>query len=124
VTECWKRVLGWPGYEVSDQGNARSVDRMVDGRYSLNGKQSTRFIAGKPLTPVPHKNGTPAVNLWRGNVCTQVPIRRLMLLAFVGPQPRGMDAVNIDGDTTNNDLGNLCWDWKMSDRRRRMVGLR
>jgi len=36
-------------------------------------------------------------------------VHRLVLLAFVGPCPAGMEARHLDGDPTNNRLPNLCW---------------
>jgi hypothetical protein len=105
----WKGVPGWRAYQVSTDAQARSVDRLVGGKMTITGRRSSRFIKGMMLTPVPRADGTPCVNLWRGNRYVQVPIRRLMMLAFKGPRPRGMDAENIDGDVTNNDLSNLRW---------------
>lgn len=29
TSEIWKTIAGWPGYEVSDQGRVRSVDRVL-----------------------------------------------------------------------------------------------
>lgn len=29
MTEQWKPVVGWPGYEVSDHGRVRSLDRVI-----------------------------------------------------------------------------------------------
>jgi hypothetical protein len=37
-------------------------------------------------------------------------VHRLVLEAFVGPCPPGMLACHNDGNTANNDVGNLRWD--------------
>lgn len=100
---------GWPDYEVSDHGWCRSVDRLVDGKLDGNGEPSRRRAAGKLLTPIVRPNGLVCFNLWWENGYTQFPVRRLVLMAFDRPRPRGMDAVNIDGDFSNNRLSNLKW---------------
>jgi hypothetical protein len=107
--EQWAAVPGFRGYEVSDQANARSRDRIVAAKYTITGRRSSRMIKGQMLTPVIRPDGTPCYNLWRGNTYVQVPVRRLMMLAFVSPRPQGMDAVNIDRDVTHNSLPNLKW---------------
>lgn len=117
--EQWKGIAGWRGYEISDQARARSLDRWVAAKYTQAGRRSARFIKGQILTPVIRPDGTACVNLWRGNRCIQVPIRRLMLLAFVGPRPRGLDAINVNRDVTDNALSNLAW-----GRKRSLIGAR
>lgn len=45
-------------------------------------------------------------------ICTRkisCRIHRLILEAFVGPCPEGMEARHLDNDPTNNRLDNLCW---------------
>ncbi len=102
--EFWKPVVGYEGYyEVSDQGRVRSLERTV----IRNGESivPSRIIAQK-LT----KNGYLAVNLWRNNKYKTRTVHRLVLEAFVGPHPRGMQACHDDGDRTNNFANNLRWD--------------
>lgn len=40
----------------------------------------------------------------------QRTVQRLVLLAFVGPCPEGMQCCHDDGNKTNNRVGNLRWD--------------
>jgi hypothetical protein len=110
MIEHWRGIPGWPDYEISDQGRARSKSRWVDGRLDANGRRSRRLVKGKLLKPVVRDSGIPCFNLWRGNDYRQFPVRRLVLLAFNRPGPRGADAVNVDGDLSNNRLGNLKWE--------------
>jgi hypothetical protein len=124
--ERWGPIPHWPTYECSDCGNCRSVDRVVDGKLDGEGNISQRFIKGALLTPRIRPDGTPCFNLWRGNDYVQIPARRLVLMTFVGPQPRGMDAINIDRNVTNNRLCNLKWGYTERSRRdatQRLMGL-
>jgi len=49
------------------------------------------------------------VNLWWANQPRIWLIHRLVLIAFVGLQPDGMEALHRDGDPGNNTLSNLRW---------------
>lgn len=127
MSERWGRIPGWRYYEMSDWGNCRSLDRTVDGKLTGDGEPSKRTIKGALLTPRIRPDGTPCFNLWEGNRYVQVPARRLVLMTFVSPQPRGMDAKNIDGDVTNNRLSNLKWAFSERARAssiRRLMGIR
>lgn len=44
-----------------------------------------------------------------GKHCT-FHVHRIVLMAFVGPCPDGMEACHNDGDASNNSLSNLRWD--------------
>lgn len=98
----WRAIPGHPGYEVSDDGRVRSLDRLVGGRWGA------RRFPGANLTPSPDKDGYLRVGLGRGN--GRKPISRLMLLAFVGPAPADKPlACHRDGVNSNNVLSNLYW---------------
>ena len=103
AAEMWLPVPGYEGrYEISDRGNARSLDRVVaDGR-DYKGK----LIVGSFDTDGYRQIGLRASNgtrkTWR--------IHALVLLAFVGPRPEGYFACHNNGDNTDNRLSNLRWD--------------
>ncbi len=42
-------------------------------------------------------------------------VHRLVLEAFVGPCPKGMECCHNDGDPTNNNLSNLRWDTRKAN---------
>ena len=104
----WRAIPGRDGYEVN-------VDRWVKGR---DGSQ--RKISGKMLTPRVRADGTYAVNLWTENSYKQIPVKVLVLLAFDRPCPAGFEAVNANGDTSDNRLRNLKWQISASGRRNRI----
>lgn len=113
--ERWLPVPGHSSYEVSDLGRVRSVDRFIE---SIEGWR--RFTPGcvlKPQLRTVNQSQPWATPRW--TVCLNAHKRRyiahLVLEAFVGPRPLGMDACHNDGDSLNDQLGNLRWDTKSSN---------
>lgn len=92
--ERWLPVVGWEGlYEVSDFGRVRS-------------------IKGGRSRPLKHEilNGYHRAALSRANSSKKIFVHRLVLSAFVGPCPEGMEACHNDGNRQNNAVSNLRWD--------------
>lgn len=104
--ETWKPVVGWEDYlEVSDHGRVRSLDRITVG---IEGKEY-RF-KGKLRNPNRTKFGYLRMQLRHNGRESRAFVHEIVLEAFVGPRPRGMEACHNDGDRTNNSLNNLRWD--------------
>lgn len=106
MTEHWRPVPGYEGtYEVSDFGRVRSLTRVVrrnDGR--------TRTIAGRILRCPKDDGGRRGLKLHADGEYKHARVHRLVLEAFVGPCPDGMEGCHNDGDHSNNRLDNLRWD--------------
>lgn len=103
--ERWLPIPGWEGYyEVSDHGNVRSVDRIVQQGHR------TMTIRGEAKALVDNGQGRKRVYLHRGNELTRPQVHRLVLEAFVGPCPPDMEACHNDGNPANNHVSNLRWD--------------
>lgn len=103
--EEWRPVVGHEGlYEVSDHGRVRSLDRYVERSDGV-----LRFFPGVTLSPSADKDGYKTIGLKRNGTEKRTGVHRLVLRAFVGPCPQGMEARHLDGDPANNALGNLCW---------------
>ena len=104
----WLPVPGYEGYyEVSDQGEVRSVDRVIgilkDGR--------DHWRRGKVLSPARmKKGGSLRVKLSRDGHGPLVSVHALVMLAFVGPRPNGMHICHNNGDPADNRLVNLRYD--------------
>lgn len=92
TNEVWKIVPGLPHYAVSDHGRIKVV-------------QGER--KGIILNPNIGNNGYKRVNFWNNGNRKQFLVHRLILLAFVGPCPKGMEVAHFDGDKLNNNLSNL-----------------
>ena len=103
--EIWKDVPGFEGrYQVSDQGRVRSVDHRV--RLVARGTETTRAVRGRILRPGPQKNasGHLTVAIGKGN---SRQVHQLVMEAFEGPCPDGMEVLHDDHDPTNNRRTNL-----------------
>lgn len=96
--ERWAEILGSDGRYVSTLGRVwtpRGTGRVLKGHriFRANGRPGSVTVllhfAGKPITKSVH---------------------RLVLEAFVGPCPFGMEGCHGDGDPFNNKLDNLRWD--------------
>lgn len=98
--EVWKPVPGWEdSHEVSNLGRVRSLPRI--------GNRWKGRVLKTPATP----KGYAQVNLCLSGLTEHVEVHRLVLLAFVGPCPDGMEACHFpDRDPANNRLDNLRWD--------------
>lgn len=78
-------------YEVSNCGRVRNVR------------------TGAVRKPQPVKRGHLHVDLWRDGVGRSFYVHRLVLQAFVGPCPPGMEALHRNGNPTDNRVENLRW---------------
>lgn len=111
--ERWRPVPGYENrYLVSDRGSVRSL---------INGN-GTRWRNGPRLVrPSVKAYGARYVSLYRNGRGWSVSVHRLVLLAFVGPCPPGMETCHNNGDASDNRLSNLRWDThqaNIDDKRR------
>ncbi len=106
MTEIWKPVVGFEGsYEVSNYGRVRSIPHYVNGVNPYTRKPFKRLIKGQILKPAPNNSGHMTVVLKHGTPSHQV--HRLVMAAFIGPCPSGLEVLHTDGDPQNNNLLNL-----------------
>ena len=100
--ENWKAVPGWEGwYEVSDAGRVRSLPRQS----SANGAPA--MYQGRILKAGRMKNGYLQVTLSRSGERRCAYVHRLVMEAFEGPPPCGLEVCHSDGTRDNNALTNL-----------------
>jgi hypothetical protein len=92
--EDWKVIDDYPDYEVSSLGRVKS------NKYPNKPKM---------LKSNPNSLGYCQVGLKREVLKTKKN-HILVLEAFTGPRPKGMEACHNDGDKNNNRLSNLRWD--------------
>lgn len=88
--EIWKPVEGYAGYEVSNMGEVRKIGTDI----------ALRFVAGY---------GMRRVTLRSGDNYMLVVVARIVLEAFVCPQPAGYKPNVKDGNYEHLSLDNLEW---------------
>lgn len=105
IPENWKDVPGQEGsYQVSDLGQVRSVTHDIT-QASRSGTLFVRTIRGRVLRPGRTASGHLSVVVTRA--VGSATVHSLVMLAFRGPPPRGLEVRHLDGDPANNRLTNL-----------------
>src|SRR6266545_5079971 len=100
VEYCDLAPLGYPGYRVGSDGSV----------WSCRPHRSWRDGRWRKLSPVQcGKKRYRSVQFWVNGKKTNLLVHRLVLEAFVGPRPLGMECCHEDDDPDNNRLGNLRW---------------
>ena len=98
----WKAVLGLEEmYEVSDSGEVRSLPRLDSRGYKWRGK----LISTHSQKPYGHHS----VILYHAGRGHKRWVHRLVLEAFKGIAPAGLQSCHRDGDSANNHARNLYW---------------
>lgn len=91
--ELWKDIEGFEGYQVSNQGNVRSLKK---------GKEP------KILKPYKNSTGYLYINLYKNNKMYAKRVHKLVAEAFIPNTTEGKTEVNhINGNKTDNRLINL-----------------
>lgn len=112
--ETWLPVVGWEGlYEVSDLGRVRSLDRFVASRDGSRKPHKGRILTGSINRSTGYRTAT-LVDASSGRRHYAL-IHRLVLEAFVGPCPDGMECCHSDLDRSNEALSNLRWDTRSAN---------
>lgn len=113
--EEWKAIPGYEDYyDVSTHGRVRSYWRQS----SLGRGKGVKYV----LENFPQKilrnifiSNYPTVSLIKDGKAKQWRVNRLVLLAFVGPCPPGMESCHEDGVPPNCFLTNLRWDTRSNN---------
>jgi len=101
MTEIWLPIRGYEGlYEVSDLGRVKSLARIA-GKNIIE----DRLLRGRVT-----EYGYVRVTLSRDSRTKSFAVHRLVLEAFVGPCPEGMEGCHGNGTPADNRKDNLRWD--------------
>lgn len=100
----YRDVIGEPGYCVGDDGSFWSSMRYVQGLGLGRGKR-VPTSEWRQLKPSPDEDGHLVVGI-RGKTHY---LHCLILEAFVGPCPPGMECRHLNGNPADNRLENLAW---------------
>jgi hypothetical protein len=94
-----RAIPGCPGYAVSDDGRVFSA-------YSSGPRPPGDYLERRAK---PNRDGHLVVAMY-GKACYRHPfVHQLVMLAFVGPCPTGLETRHVDGDPANNRLSNRCY---------------
>lgn len=108
--------LGFPGYRVGDDG---SVWTRIATRAKSEGRGVEAFLSAswRELKPAERSKNSRYlfVTLYNSTRKWQASVHILVLLAFVGPCPVGMEGCHQDGNHKNNKLTNLRWGSRKSN---------
>ncbi len=107
--ERWLPIPDWEGYEVSDMGRVRSWKHRITGRGRGAGWEVD--VSRPPnVLSVGIDDGYLAVALSeKPHRVKRAKIHLLVIRAFRGEAPEGMQCAHGDGDRSNARLSNLRW---------------
>lgn len=91
----YRPIPGHPGYLVGDDGSVWSCKRRGGWR-----RLKTANHSGYQLV---------ALSVPNGGRTHPIGVHRLVLLAFAGPCPEGMEGCHDNGDRSDNHRSNLYW---------------
>lgn len=95
--DTWTKIDGFEAYEVSRNGNIRNCN------------------TGKVLKPTLNTWGYPSVTLCANGKRKNVPVHRIVAMAFI-PNPNGFPEVNhLDENKEHNAVSNLEWATKKAN---------
>jgi hypothetical protein len=105
MSEEWREIPGFPGYEASSEGRIKST-------YGAELCQNI-LIRGKkgPSTYL-------AVAITLNEKRTKLKVHKAVALAFLGPRPEGLQVIHLDEDPTNNRSANLKYGTQSENVRR------
>ena len=113
VTEEWRDVAGFPGYQVSSLGRVRSFWKLTP--IPRKGSISSIGEASHIMSPGMATSGYWQVTFRKDKKSHIRSIHRTVLIAFVGPPPDGCDGCHNNGIRTDNRASNLRWDTKKNN---------
>jgi hypothetical protein len=102
--EIWKDIKGYEGYyQVSNHGRVKSVTRTI-----IASDNKPYCFKGKLIKL--QGNRYQSIVVSKKSNLKNLDVHRLVLEAFVGPCPDGMECCHSDGNGQNNNVNNLRWD--------------
>jgi hypothetical protein len=119
--EIWKDIEGYEGfYQVSNCGNVKSLERIVNSRY-----KSGRLVKEKILKGRKNRWGYVKIGLNKGSCSHYKTIHRLVAQAFI-PNPENKPETNHkNGVKIDNRVENLEWVTKSENAKHAFeIGLR
>lgn len=116
--ELWRDVPNYVGmYQVSDEGRVRSLHRVLES-VTRTGRRPVKQMMKLHID----RKGRMKVMLCAAGKPKLHQVHRLVLDAFIGGCPVGMECRHEDENFTNNRLDNLRWGARNPRRQLRITG--
>lgn len=110
----WRPISGYEGrYDISNDGEVRSW--LQRGRHE---RSTEARILAQTVTPKGYRLVHLRSSASKGK---SYSVHRLVLLAFVGPCPEGMEASHLNGDSADNRIENLAWESSKKNHARKKL---
>lgn len=110
----FRHIESFHGYAVGNDGYVWSI-------WTHNGHQRRRIgNRWKRMRPQPDGEGYLGVNLFRDGKPYRRKVHLLVLRAFFGPRPKGLEACHNNGRVWDCHMSNLRWDTHSSNMRDRL----
>lgn len=100
--EIWRDIPNYEGYQVSNFGRIKSLERLRKGK---NGSLVT--VKERILKPSINHKGYYRVALWKNSIQKCYYVHRLVWEVFNGSIPEGLQVNHINEIKTDNRLSNL-----------------
>jgi hypothetical protein len=108
--EEWRTIPSFPKYQASTMGRVRSLWLYRGNRYLPRDEPliMEQFLSNRGYMRVPIADRSRAVHV-------------MVLEAFVGPRPAGLECAHLNGVRTDNRLSNLMWASKTLNAAHRLL---
>jgi hypothetical protein len=103
--EIWKPIPDIPGYEVSNMGRVRSFWIWGHSKIGDSHRIMAPYLYRKSLNYARF-----CIDIRKEQKRVHAKVHNLVLIAFRGPCPNGMEGCHTDGNGLNNNIDNLRWD--------------
>lgn len=115
----YREVVGFPGYAVGDDGSiwSRIGRGKRAGQLDAEWRLMTAHIRSKGRNRLPYMK----VGLVKDKKLYHPSVHTIVLCAFIGPCPDGMQALHGDDDPMNNNLTNLEWGTPKANSEQRAI---
>lgn len=100
----YKTIPEFENYMVSNKGDVISKERKV---FTGSGVKRRQIILKQKKLKLGEKDGYFYVNLRKNNKTYGIGVHRLVLWAFVGKQPKGIEVRHLNSNPSDNRLENL-----------------
>lgn len=105
MEEVWKDIKGYEGYQVSNLGRVRTLNKITYSKLHGERHWKNRILKEKRNK----KSRMVQVTLYKNGIGTSYLVHRLVGEAFI-PNPENKPQINhIDGNRHNNCVDNLEW---------------